>query len=109
MNDKRLCFVLLGVSEVSKAYRLYDPIPQKIITSKDVVFEEHQGWDWDNKYEEAISCDLDWVDKNVEVNAEEENDVGNEFDHITDTKEEENVSSNSRTEENTSNPNQQSW
>lgn len=43
----------------------------------------------------------------MEVNAEEENDVGHEFDHITDTKEEENVSSHSRTEENTSNPNQQ--
>lgn len=38
--------VLLGVSEVSKAYRLFDPITHKIIISKDVIFDEADKWNW---------------------------------------------------------------
>ena len=40
LDDKSVRCVFLGVSEESKAYRLYDPISQKIIISRDVVFEE---------------------------------------------------------------------
>lgn len=105
LDNKSLYCVLLGVSEVSKAYRRYDPISQMIITSRDVVFEEDKGWDWDKEYEEAISCDLECGDKDVEVDVEEENEAGHESDHTIDT-EEENVSSDSTAEENTFNPNQ---
>ncbi|PNX66111.1 copia-type polyprotein, partial [Trifolium pratense] len=38
--------VLLGLSEESKAYKLYDPENGKIIISRDVVFEENKGWNW---------------------------------------------------------------
>ena len=47
------------VSEESKAYRLYDPTSQRIIISRDVVFEEDKSWDWDKTYEESIMCDLE--------------------------------------------------
>ncbi|XP_070042981.1 uncharacterized protein [Nicotiana tomentosiformis] len=43
LDDKSLCCVLLGVSEQSKAYRLYDPISQRIIISRDVMFEEDRS------------------------------------------------------------------
>jgi hypothetical protein len=46
--------VLLGVSEESKAYRLYNPIAKKIITSRDVVFEENKPWEWDKKQVVAV-------------------------------------------------------
>ncbi|KAD5961638.1 hypothetical protein E3N88_13111 [Mikania micrantha] len=36
----------LGISVESKAYRLYDPIHQKIIVSKDVTFNEEDKWMW---------------------------------------------------------------
>ena len=39
LEDKSLKWVLLGVSEKSKTYRLYDPVSQKIIVSRDVKFE----------------------------------------------------------------------
>jgi len=32
--------IFLGVSEHSKAYRLYNPVTQKVIISRDVVFDE---------------------------------------------------------------------
>lgn len=40
LEEESLRCVLLGISEESKAYRLYDPISQRIIVSKDVIFEE---------------------------------------------------------------------
>ena len=60
LDDKSLACVLLGVSEESKAYRLYDPASQKIIVSRDVVFEEDKCWNWDKQYDAAISCNLEW-------------------------------------------------
>ena len=38
----------------SKAYRLFDPTQQKIIVSRDVVFEENKAWDW-NKTAQGVT------------------------------------------------------
>lgn len=38
LKDTSHCCVLLGVSEESKAYRLYNPISKRIIISRDVIF-----------------------------------------------------------------------
>ena len=43
LEDKSFTCVLLGVSEESKAYRLYDPVARKIIVSRDVIFEENKS------------------------------------------------------------------
>ena len=45
LDNKSFQCVLLGMSEESKAYRLYDPASKKIVVSKDVVFEENECWD----------------------------------------------------------------
>ncbi|XP_034674326.1 uncharacterized protein LOC117905532 [Vitis riparia] len=88
LDDKSFSCVLLGVSEESKAYRLYDPISQKIIISRDVVFEEDKNWDWDKKYEEAIVCDLEWGDDGEEATVnEEESDSNLDADIEEDTEE----------------------
>ncbi|KAI3753573.1 hypothetical protein L2E82_25630 [Cichorium intybus] len=44
-RSKRL--VHLGVEKGSKAYRLVDPDTGKIYVSRDVVFEEQEGWVWE--------------------------------------------------------------
>ena len=41
----------------SKAWRFYDPVSNKIIVSKDVVFEEEESGDW-GKIEEEIKRDI---------------------------------------------------
>ncbi|RVW91534.1 Retrovirus-related Pol polyprotein from transposon TNT 1-94 [Vitis vinifera] len=88
LDDKSFSCVLLGVSEESKAYKLYDPISQKIIISRDVVFEEDKNWDWDKKYEEAIVCDLEWGDDGEEATVnEEESDSNLDADIEEDTEE----------------------
>jgi transposase InsO family protein len=42
LTSKSLLCVLLGVSEESKAYRLYDSTSKKIVVSRDVIFEEEK-------------------------------------------------------------------
>lgn len=46
LDNKSTKCILLGVSEESKAYRLYDPISKKVIVSRDVVFDESEMWNW---------------------------------------------------------------
>lgn len=60
LDDKSVQCVLLGVSEESKAYRLYDPATKKIIVSRDVIFDEAKGWNWTVQQEGASFVDLYW-------------------------------------------------
>ncbi|CAL2241824.1 unnamed protein product [Prunus armeniaca] len=62
LDDKSTKYVVLGVSEESKAYKLYNPETQKIIISKDVVFDEANGWDWNNKQEKRAGVDLEEIE-----------------------------------------------
>lgn len=40
LDDKSLRCVFLGTSDESKGYRMYDPVSNKIIVNRDVIFEE---------------------------------------------------------------------
>jgi hypothetical protein len=44
LDSKSLKYVLLGISEESKAYCLYDLLSQKILFSRDVIFKEKDNW-----------------------------------------------------------------
>ena len=45
LNDKSQKCIFVGYSEESKAYRFYNPITKKYVTSRDVVFKEEETWD----------------------------------------------------------------
>lgn len=87
LEDKSHCCVLLGVSEESKAYRLYNPISKRIIISRDVIFEEEEQWNWERSFEDDRRFDLEWEDGN-----------GEEVEDFDDGSEEENVASSVRDE-----------
>ena len=53
LDDKSIKCVFPGVSDESKAWRLYDPVSEKIIVSKDVIFEEEESKDWGRTEEES--------------------------------------------------------
>jgi hypothetical protein len=46
LDDRSKQLVYFGVEEGSKAHRLYDPENNKIVVSRDVVFEEKKMWNW---------------------------------------------------------------
>jgi hypothetical protein len=73
LDGKSIRCIHLGVSDESKAYKLYEPVSKKIIISRDVIFEETKGWNWDkketNKTRELISDNDDEGD-DIEIEAE---------------------------------------
>ncbi|TXG73665.1 hypothetical protein EZV62_002244 [Acer yangbiense] len=62
LDNRSITCVLLGVSEESKGYRLFDPVAKRVVVSRDVIFEEEKQWDWDVSYENQIVVDLEWGD-----------------------------------------------
>jgi transposase InsO family protein len=62
LDDKSFQCVLLGMSEESKTYILYNPISGKIVTSRDVVFDENECWNWQGNNEISASDTLEWGD-----------------------------------------------
>lgn len=70
LDSKSIKCVLLGVSDESKAYRLYDPIARKILVSRDVVFSETEKWNWKKGKEEERGEPLEWGDMDQEENTE---------------------------------------
>ncbi|CAL5432597.1 unnamed protein product [Camellia sinensis] len=84
LDAKSFTCVLLGVSEESKAYRLYEPVAKKVVISRDVVFEEDKSWNWDRSYEEHIMAGLEWDDEedNEAVNTENDGAVSEEEEEV---------------------------
>jgi hypothetical protein len=80
LDNRSVKCIFLGVSEESKGYRLFNLITERVIVSRDVIFEEEKQWDWDESFEEQILMDLEWGDDNVEGvddnNDESENNSG---------------------------------
>ena len=47
LDERNIRLVHLGIEKGTKAYRLLDPDTGKIYVSRDVVFDEQQGWVWE--------------------------------------------------------------
>ncbi|GJY27809.1 hypothetical protein Tco_0403576 [Tanacetum coccineum] len=54
--------VYLGNEPGSKAYRLFDPITQRICVSRDVKFKENETWDWKDYMSEHTDNEPEWTD-----------------------------------------------
>lgn len=69
LDDKGGKYVFLGVREHSKAYKLLNPITERVITRRDVVFDEEKMWDWTGKGNEQqqIPVDFDDAENRTEV------------------------------------------
>lgn len=53
--------IFIGYSSQSKTYRLYNPLSGKIITSRNIVFDEEASWDWNEAMQPKIPS-LDLID-----------------------------------------------
>ncbi|GJW76447.1 ribonuclease H-like domain, reverse transcriptase, RNA-dependent DNA polymerase [Tanacetum coccineum] len=80
LDDRSSRMVYLGNEQGSKAYRLFDPTPQKICVSRDVKFKENETWDWKEYMSKHINDEPEWTDfkiENLEV-TREHHDQGNQ-------------------------------
>ena len=60
LDNKGEKCIFPGVSDKSKAYKLFNPSTMKIIISRDVVFDEKNTWTWkQNGVKENIPVDFD--------------------------------------------------
>lgn len=46
LDDRSTKIVFMGKEHGSKAHRVYDPSNGWLNVSRDVVFEENKGWNW---------------------------------------------------------------
>lgn len=84
LDDKSIKCMLLGVSEESKAYKLYDPIKKKIWISKDVKFQEDAVWDW-GEAKTSITLDTSELNPLEESSQEDDEIIQNSNDTTTTT------------------------
>lgn len=67
LDEKSVRCVMFGVCKESKAYRLYVPATEKIIVSRDVIFDERESWNWEEKVEDDKFI-IDFGDEEEERN-----------------------------------------
>lgn len=75
LDDRSKQMVHLGREPGTKAYRLYDPSTEKITVSRDVVFDETQGWKWNESTPEIFVYSTGvfaWTDQNDEETVDSE-------------------------------------
>ena len=46
LDDRGERCVFIGVSDTSKAYKLFNPLTKKVVTNRDVIFFEENTWEW---------------------------------------------------------------
>jgi Reverse transcriptase (RNA-dependent DNA polymerase) len=64
LDDRSTQMVFFGYEDGSKAYRVYNPMTNKVHVTRDAVFEEERGWDWtEKKKEQDENCLKDPVFK----------------------------------------------
>nr|GEX97580.1 zinc finger, CCHC-type [Tanacetum cinerariifolium] len=61
LDDRSIKMVYLGNEQGSKAYRLFNPITQRICVSRDVKFKENETWDWKDYMSEHTDDEPEWT------------------------------------------------
>jgi len=58
LEDRSTPMVYFGVEEESKAHRMFNPQTNKLVVSRDVVFEESKSWNWKSSNEFSEDADF---------------------------------------------------
>jgi len=58
LKDRSRKYIFVGYDEKSKAYKLFDPVNNKVVVSRDVHVEETKAWSWSNLTKEGTSSEV---------------------------------------------------
>ena len=58
LKDRSRKYIFVGYDEKSKAYKLFDPVNNKVVVSRDVHVEETKAWSWSNLTKEGTSLEV---------------------------------------------------
>ncbi|GAA0162208.1 transmembrane signal receptor [Lithospermum erythrorhizon] len=72
LDERSTLCIFIGIYSNTKAYRLYDVKGEKLIISRDVVFEEDKHWKWGTGHKQQIENELEWNDINAGVEVTEQ-------------------------------------
>jgi hypothetical protein len=67
LDDKSEAMILVGYHRTG-AYRLYNPITDKVEISRDVKVIENDNWDWKQKSTSKKACEVDLDDDSTQSN-----------------------------------------
>ena len=57
----------MGVGEQSKAYKLFNPLTNKIVISRDIIFYEERTWNWNRQQPSPIYRDYEIEEENEQL------------------------------------------
>ena len=66
LKDKAEKYIFIEYSSVTKGYKLYNPITEKVIISRDVIFDKQSVWDWSQKEDKLVTLVPFNVDDSVD-------------------------------------------
>ena len=75
LDEKSQKCVFLGYSDVTKGYRLLDDKTNKLVVSRDVIFDEKTTWNWEDKKIENTAI----ISSNQEFEKDEDVSQGGEI------------------------------
>ena len=58
LEDRSRKYIFIGYDEKSKAYKLFDPVNNKVVVNRDVHVEETKAWSWSNLTKEGTSSEV---------------------------------------------------
>ncbi|GAA0173161.1 transmembrane signal receptor [Lithospermum erythrorhizon] len=62
LDSRSKTCIFIGINEGTKGYRVFDVITEKVMISRDVVFEEDKQWNWEKKQADSKEDVLEWND-----------------------------------------------
>uniref|UniRef100_A0A2N9EI16 Integrase catalytic domain-containing protein n=1 Tax=Fagus sylvatica TaxID=28930 RepID=A0A2N9EI16_FAGSY len=65
-DEKGEKYIFIGYSDESKGFRLLNPKSNKLVVSRDVIFDEMESWQWEDNLQESRNFEvptLDFQDK----------------------------------------------
>ncbi|GAA0168386.1 transmembrane signal receptor [Lithospermum erythrorhizon] len=71
-DERSTLCIFIGIYSNTKAYRLFDVKGEKLVISRDVVFEEDKHWEWETGHKQQIENELEWNDTSAEAEVTEQ-------------------------------------